>query len=248
MKHLVPLLTLLALTHAGCKRTNNDLGPFSSVTVANAAVGISSAKVLSSTKLIPWNILPATDAVSFSSSVSFGTWAGSNYITAVSAADTTVSIYSNVTKGRDNLGVGSINTLFLCGNTGSYEGIFIPNDNLPYYADSVMGIRFINLSPNSTPVSISILTPGAPNEVSNLAYKQMSSFKLYNAGLSVDSIRFIIKNGATGDSLTKFVLLKGATNSGIAYANHKNLTLVVKGLQGTSSGTNALGMFPVPHY
>lgn len=53
----------------------------------------------------------------------------------------------------------------------SYEGIFIKNDTIVSHTDSVIGIRFINLSPNSTPLDITLLTSSAPNEVSSLDYK-----------------------------------------------------------------------------
>lgn len=76
--------------------------------------------------------------------------------------------------------------------------------------------------------------------------------RLYPSMQKTDSIRFIVKNANTGDSLTKYVLPKTPATAyatvGVAHSRFKYITLVIKGLQGTASGTNAFGVFSVAHY
>ena len=73
-------------------------------------------------------------------------------------------------------------SLLLCGDTLAPDAVII-KENIPYRTDSTAGIRFINLSPNSTPLSITLSTSDTVNEVTALAYKKYTEYLSY-PGLS----------------------------------------------------------------
>src|SRR5262245_9825471 len=123
------LIALSVIGFFGCKKSQEDLKAVSSFKVVNAAINIASARVYAADHLIFWKTLPASEAVSYANSGSFATFAGGNNIRAVSAADTTIVIYANTKP--DDFKQGAFNTLFLCGQSPSYEGILMLNDNLP---------------------------------------------------------------------------------------------------------------------
>lgn len=251
MKKLEILIPSLLLVFMSCSKNEHDVRQKSSYTIINATSDISSARTYLADHDIPWKTLPTTDAIAQYRSSNFGAWAGNNMIRVVNGADTTQLLYGS--SKIENLEPATWNTFFLCGNAiVGYDGIFIKNEALTNYADSVIGIRFINLSSNSTPISVVLFNANGTVEVNSIAYKQKSAFINYPSKQATDSIRFILKDVATGDSLTKYVLPKTPTSPyttvSLAHSRFKNITLVIKGLQGTTSGVNAFAIFPVPHY
>ena len=146
-KNFIWILLLVAVSQS-CKKIIDDLHPVSSFTVVNATTDITSAKVYASGNTLNWNSLPATEAVAQYRSVQLGVFAGNNLVKAVSATDTMINLF-NMGKTEEFRKSG-FSTLFLCGSSGSYDGVLINNDNIVNYTDSVIGIRFINLSPNSS--------------------------------------------------------------------------------------------------
>jgi len=146
-----------------------------------------------------------------------------------------------------NLEKGGIYTLFLSGSdTTSPDYLFI-KDSVPYYptSDSVMGIRFVNLSTGSGPISINL--EGSPNgsEVSSLTYKGITGFKQYPNNSTTLDYFFVIRDAATGDSLTQFDFnLVGDTNNGYGLADFqytgdlltfKNITIALIGQPGLNA-------------
>lgn len=232
-----------------CKKNDIDIKPLSSYIIVNATIDVSNAKVYAADRDTYWKVLPATDAAAQYKSASFSAYAGNNTIKAVSAADTNITLFSTIKP--EEFKEAAFNTLFLCGNTGTYEGILINNDKIVNHTDSAIGIRFINLSPNSPAVSITLAATPTVKETTGLTYKQKIDFKMYPALQNTAAMVFQIRNIA--DSiLTSYTLPVAGSgtypNAGIVNGRFKNITLVVKGLYGTTTGTNAFGILPVPHY
>jgi hypothetical protein len=246
-KVLIAIITASALL-SSCKK-EDSVRKISSYTIINATTDVVNARAYAAANTIFWNVLPATDAAAQYRSAQFGAWAGPNIIRAVSGADTSITLFSS--SKAENFEEAKSSTLFLCGSTGAYEGIFINNDNIINRTDSVMGIRFINLSANSSPVNITLSTTPTVNEAAALAYKQITNFKTYPALQSTAAMIFQLRD-AGGVLQASYTLpitpVSPYTTVGIPYARFKSITLVVKGLQGTTSGTNAFGVFPVGHY
>ena len=104
-----------------------------------------------------------------------------------------------------------------------------------------MNVRFVNLSPNSVPVKIKI-TNAVVNEVDNLPYKSISDWKNYKATASSTTYSFQIRNAVTDALIFTYSFAANSTN------RFKNVTLIIKGLQGTTSGTSAFRVFAVNYF
>lgn len=120
-------------------------------------------------------------------------------------------------------------SLFLCGDTLAPVGIVI-KENIPCHTDSTAGIRFINLSPNSTPLSITLSTTPEVNEVAELAYKNYTEFKTY-PGLAASTYTFQVRDASTiapASPLATFTL------SAAQVPRFANITLVIRGLVNNS--------------
>jgi len=166
----------------------------------------------------------------------------------VSIADTTAlnAPLVNITYGYEK----GVYTIFIAGTSPTFEAIlkeetdlpFIPNDKIYGNADSVVNVRFINLSPNSVPLKIKVST-ATTNESDALAYKEITTWRTFKAGPAATTTYSIqIRNAATDALLTTFSFAANATN------RFKNVTLMVRGLQGTTSGVNAFGVTAVNYF
>ena len=245
------ILFMLAGTFlfVACKKTTEPIRTFSSLITVNATTDVANAKVYASADLVPWRMLPAADASAQYRSVQQSVVAGPAYVNAVSNADTTILLYGSGEKKEFK--ERSLNTLFLFGKTGDYKNLLIMNDNIVNQHDSVVSIRFMNSSPNSAPVNIVLSSSPSVKEVTALEYGKISGFKLYPALQSTGNIVFQVTD-AGGAVLAAYTLpvtqVSPYPTVSIPLARFKNLTLIVKGLQGTTTGDNAFGIFPVPHY
>jgi hypothetical protein len=135
------------------------------------------------------------------------------------------SAHPYYTYAKFNAADREVYSLFLGGTPSAVDGILIKED-IPYRMDSTGGIRFINLSPDSPPLDISLSSTPAVNEVSNLVYKQFTEFRSYPALASTDLYTFEIKDASTGD-----VIL---TYDCDPIPRFSNITLVISGLIGGS--------------
>jgi len=141
---------------------------------------------------------------------------------------------------------GGAYSLFLCGADTTSPDYLLTTDTLPYYSpsDSVTGIRFVNLSTGSNAISIN--QEGSPNgsDVTNLAYKGITSFKQYSNNSTTLDYLFVIRDGATGDSLTQFDFsIAGSYNNGYGLLDpntgklltFKNVTIALIGQPGLTA-------------
>jgi hypothetical protein len=164
-------------------------------------------------------------------------------------------MYYNVLK----LKIGSIYSLFLCGaDTGSPDYVFI-TDTLPYHGptDSTVGIRFVNLSAGSNPISVNLEGSGNGSEVKNLSYKAITGFKDYicNSSLTNGGYLFVVRDGVSGDSLTSFNLAGIGSGNGVGLSDpnngnplvFKNVTIAIYGSEGIAS-SNPLSMMLIDNY
>jgi hypothetical protein len=131
------------------------------------------------------------------------------------------------------LKAGKIYSLFLCGTDTTAPDFLFTTDSLPYHApsDSTVGIRFVNLSTGSNPISINLEGTGNGSEVGNLAYKAITGFKNYLSNSSMTNnggYLFVIRDASSGDSLTSFSLSGNGRVVGLADPNIGNNALVFK--------------------
>ena len=156
-----------------------------------------------------------------------------------------------------DLKVEDVYSLFLTGTDTSSPDYLFTTDSLPYHSqtDSTVGIRFVNLSTGSNPMSINLEGSSNGSEVSSLPYKSITGFKNYisNSTVTNSGYLFVIRDVATGDSLTSYTLQGIGLGNGIGPADpngnplvFKNVTIAVYGSE-TSMG-NPLGTMLIDDY
>jgi hypothetical protein len=112
-------------------------------------------------------------------------------------------------------------SLFLTGTPTAPDAILV-KESIPYRTDSTAGIRFINLAPASTPLNIALSTSTGENEVSDLAYKDITDFKSY-PGLYNSTYTFNITAASDPNTLLATYSLNASQVPRFA-----NITLVIR--------------------
>jgi hypothetical protein len=216
------------------------------VTTAPSVSGVASFTVVNVIPNTVYNVIPVINTAQaimwYQSAYSIGYGSFYEY-SPISGNDTIYVVQSNDTlhTGPKALGEmfygilplksGGIYSLFLCGTDTTSPDYLFTTDTLPYYSpvDSVTGIRFVNLSTGSNPISINLEGSPYGSAVSSLAYKNITDFKQYIDNSTISDYLFVVRDVATGDSLTQFdFIASGSGNNGYgltdAYNNGKLLT------------------------
>jgi len=139
---------------------------------------------------------------SFYSGYKFNSYNGPGTLSLYNYPDTTQKPVLNVSF---DLPSGSIHSLFLTGTLDHPESVFT-EDKLPYYVstDSSAGIRFVNLSPQSNPISINLQGGANGSEVVSLPYKGVTAFKPYRATYDIASYSFEFRDATSGSLITTY--------------------------------------------
>jgi len=243
MKHIYLNLLLLLLLLGACKKETDPVGPgTSALTIVNGLTDVNSISTLFShaqpntgTYYVNLNSIP------YSYSRTLNSYSGWQQLALYQIPDTLATSKPVYTLTL-NLPVNTIHTLFLMGTSQSPDTLFT-TDILPYHppADTVIGVRFVNISKNSVPVSVNLL--GQPNgsTVTSLPYKGVSAFKNYNADATVSSYTFEFRDKATGE-LMGSCLLDGINAVGTfpSTRRYKNFTLAFIGAPGDNAPNKVL--------
>jgi hypothetical protein len=238
---LIPV-ALMSLLFSNCKKDNsNKINLISTIIVVNAAVDIPSVKVnLTGNKII----YATAPSVTYGAGTLYYAPRAATSFSIVSSADTNTFLINKTF----NLS-SEIYTLYLVGQAPNIDTLFRQETNFPFIpqnkiytsSDSVVNVRFVNLSPNSNPVKIKIVNASA-NEVDNLPYKSSTNFRAYDAKLTTTAYAFQIRDAATDALLVNYTFNATATN------RFKNVALVIKGLAGITTGTNAFSVAAVNYF
>ncbi len=222
-----------------CKKDNTVYSSSTTVNVVNAAVNVAAIKVnLNNTPIV----YASASQVAYGAAALYFTTGPTSPVTIVVSADTTTFLVKNAISFQPG-----VYTMIIAGQSPAIDTLIRQEINYPYIhndptaIDSSINIRFVNLSPNSSPVNINIKN-SASTEVSNLGYKDMTAFKKYAALSGNTKYIFEIRNATTNTLLTTYTLSITATN------RFKNVAITLKGLVGTTSGTNAFGVFVVNYF
>lgn len=219
MKQLTYLLILAAFGFTACTKTSLSLtSPTSlaSLNVTNAVVGGSALTL---------NVING-QTVTNNSYSHFSLVAGQSRVSLFPAA-TPNTPYYNQTLSTAN---GSYYSLFLSGTSPSAIDATLIKESYQNYADSLCGVRFINLSPGSNPISVNLTGGANGSEVSSLAYKAYTDFKQYPAKKTNTSYAFQVRDATTGNLITSYTLTTPYFHS---------VTIVLRGLV---SGTPVAGV------
>ena len=243
MKNYYVTIVMLIL-FAGCKKAEPLNPKLTTVNVVNAVIDIGAVKVNYFGKDIAWkNYTSGTALVNFGSMQVYSVLPG-NKIQIVPALDTVKTLFNSVVSEVDK----DIYSVFLTGTISAPENI-VKKENLPaVYSDMCIGVRLINLSPESNPLNLTLSSNPMINEFTSVGYKQITDFKKlpFPAFLVSGSNVFQVRD-ASGILLASYTLPTTGILS-VASARYRNITLVVKGLQGTISGANALSIFCVGNF
>ena len=143
----------------------------------------------------------------------------------------------------------SINTLFLTGTKDHPDHILV-KENLPDYgADSTMGVRFVNLSSGSSPVSVNIAGKPAGSELTGLSYKNITGFMRYDVKANMPDYVFECRDATTG-TLIATIATEGLSFDGGDYNGNRwrrfNFTIALIGDPG-ATGVDAPRLFLIKH-
>jgi hypothetical protein len=259
MKKHISIYTLVLLTALTCSCWTGCSKQFSERVYPVAALNVVNALPTSAPLvLIQGSVASVIGNFSNISALSFGNtfvltpMSGSEAFYAVQRNADTVSVGS---KGPDfmfngvlNFKAGGLYSLFITGQDTTNPDFLFVQDTLLVITDSAVGIRFVNLSTGSNPISINLEGNAVGSEVANLPYKSITGFKQYINNSATTDYLFVVRDAATGDSLTKFEFLaSGSSNHGYGLtdpsnANNgtlltfKHITIAVYGSESSASG------------
>ena len=171
------------------------------VNVVNAAIGNPAITVAFSDTIVPYhtNVAP----IAYGSSVEYGVSAGKPPLTILSSADTTTPFFQQ----QMDLKAGGVYSLFVMasGSSKQQSDVLLTQDTIPFYTDSLSGVRFVDLSFDAPNINVNIKgNYPSTNEVTGLSYKQITSFKSYPLTKTIKSYIFEIRNQSTGALLKSF--------------------------------------------
>ena len=198
------------------------LSPVSSLNVVNAVVGSGPLLTNFTQGAFVNSYYAGAAAISYGSCAYFSRPSGANYLIAYQTTDTLHAIFETPNSAKMMLAPEAHYTLWLCGELkpGTQAEAFYTLDKAPAHpASDSMGIRFIDLSPGSAAVNVSVAGNPA-DEFSGLVFKSVTAFKNYAVTLT-GGYTFRFRDAATGAVLATFT---------INAQSAKNYTLVLTGL------------------
>ena len=233
MKKYFPLIVTVALTliFSSCKKDEFQNRLLVGLRIVNTVTGGTTAKLNSFTNNIS-NNLTTTAGINFSlepGNPEINVW----------PINDTLKPYYNSSKAVA-MSEGEYYTLFLGGTPAATEPILV-KENYQNYEDSVMGVRFVNLSPNSTPLNVTLSTSTTTNEFAGVAYKSITDFKLFPATKNITSYVFQVRAAANPNTVLASVTISFSGTSAIP--RFKNITLVFRGNVGAGPGITRVNLY-----
>jgi hypothetical protein len=159
-----------------------------------------------------------------------------------------------------NFKAASLYSLFITGTDTTNPDFLFVQDALSVIKDSAVGIRFVDLSTGSNPISINLEGNSIGSEVSNLSYKGITNFKQYINNSTTSDYLFVVRDATTGDSLTQFDFqIAGSINNGNGLTDpsnspnngtlltFRNVTLAIYGSENSLSN-NPLSTMLIDNY
>jgi len=224
-----PLWLLFGIT-LSCSKESKLKGA-ASLTIVNAVTGSEPSLVPNFSDADPLTRYVNGPQLGYGATMSTGSYSGQLKLAIYHYPDT-----SDHTTPLYNLSLdipaGTVHTLFLTGTTSSTDTLFT-TDVLPYHpaSDSGVGIRFVNLSKGSAPVSVNIAGAAQGSEVSSLPYKAITAFTNYPATAAVSEYAFELRDAASGTLIGTYYL--GGVNDSFSNTRRfRNLTIALLGIPG----------------
>lgn len=217
--NLILFACSIALMLISCSKSSVKTTPLASLEIVNAVINSPGANLGSN----PNTVYPGSYG-------QFGLIAGNSAIYVWPVGDSSQPYFNNNVTTVN----GGIYSLFLAGGLTGVDTLLV-HDTIPSYSDSSAGIRFINLSPGTNPVSIDIMGMANGSEAASLPYESITSFKKYSANSANTNYNFEIRDAVSDSLLYSFSQ---------APALFKNITIVIDGQLSDGS----FGIFTVNNY
>ncbi|MNL03676.1 hypothetical protein D3C87_1242180 [compost metagenome] len=241
MKNLT-FIFITAIILVSCKSENQEVPVAGTICVINAVTDAGAIKVNSSGKNVFWSSQATTTAY-LARGFYYAPQGNLNLVVVPSLDTNTVLVNApRIIKPRAY-------TMYLSGTKAAVDTIFREETNFPYVitdvripssVDSIVNVRFVNLSIGSPALKIKLAT-ATINEVDNLPYKGIGAWKGYPAKLATTTYSFEIRNAATDILITTYSFSATATN------RFKNVALVIRGVYGTT-GATGFGISPINYF
>jgi hypothetical protein len=233
-RYIIITLLILALGWQSCKKDGPTFTPLASLNVANAVAGGRNVKLNT-------NVRDSATLYGYK-------------LFQVLTGETAIKVYPTNNPGApyyqqtNSIVNGGIYSLFLTGTAASPEGIFVKDEIPAFSQDSIIRVRVVNCSVGSAPLSVTLGSAPTVSLFSNINYKTVSAFNTIDlkTRIATGGNVFQLRNGA-GAILATYTLPATGTIS-VASSRFKNITLVVKGLFGTTTGTDAFGIYAMANY
>ncbi|HWK03437.1 MAG TPA: hypothetical protein VNS58_07385 [Puia sp.] len=242
MKQFPGIVLCLLILATACKKSSTTAAPVqtASLTIVNALINSASA-IVGSSQGFDQNAYYHSFTVPFGTGLQQTLPVGVSMLTITGESNATAySYYSSSLALSD-----SAKYSFFLAGTATVPTILRTTDTIPKYAvsttDSITGVRFINCSPGSNPISVNVQGSPAQKLVNNLAYMAITPFQTLPVNIAngfSPSIIFEVRDVASDTVLTTYTL-----NSTL----FKNQTLVVAG-QETAGAAVPVTVFPVNNF
>jgi hypothetical protein len=234
MKPYLLYFIVLLFGLQSCKKDGPKFTPLASLNVADAVVGGRNVKLNTNVR----------DSATLYGYKLFQVLAGETPIKLYPTNNPNTPYYQE-TKTTVN---GGIYSLFLTGTANAPESIFVKDEIPPFSQDSIIRVRIVNCSVNSTPVSVTLASSPSVNIFSDVSYKTVSDFRNFDlkTNLPVGSNVFQIRN-SEGILVASYTLPATGLIS-ISSSRFKNITLVIKGNYGTTGGSDTYGVYAMANY
>lgn len=220
---------------------NKNIPSVGTINVINAITDIPSVKVRLSGRPVSYNL--ATQLV-YGAGKLYAVTSGDGSAVVVNSNDTTKVLFNRSFQINPK-----VYSLYISGSAAAIDTMLREEVNLPFInqskaplsADSVVNVRFVNLSANSPALKIKLATE-TNNEVNNLPYKSIGPWKGYPDKVKETFYNFEIRNATTDVLITTYIFKTNPAN------RFKNIMLVIKGVYGTSTGSAPFGISEVNYF
>jgi hypothetical protein len=243
MRKIFTMLSI-GLLFFSCKEEKTKPEALGTVNVINAITDAGPIKVNPTGKAKSWSSLVLLTA--YPAGTLYYSTVGNESLVIAPVSDTTKTLFNRLFNLQSKM-----YTLYLSGTVDApdtmlkeevnYPNIITAGSGIPSTTDSVVNVRFVNLSANSPALKAKIST-ATSNEVDNLPYKGISPFKAYPARLLSTAYSFQIRRVDNDALVTTF-------NFNATSANRfRNIALVIRGVFGTTTGTAPFGISTINYY
>jgi len=251
-KSYLIIVIFICLLGAGCIKTNTPPGT-SALTIVNAIPnsnalvtnfwGNTGSQIAMSDTL---QYYATALQIYYANWSELSSYSGKTSLSLPQISDTTTSL-TNLTM---NLQIGSIYSLFITGSDTAHVDTLFTKDIIPYYpysGDSVIGVRFINLSTGSLPVQVTLQSDTTHTPIANnISYKTVTPFQELSSNVNAlaNGYTFEFRDAASDSVLTT---VSFTTGSYPAMFPFKSVTICLIGQPGVSAAVPLSGMI-YPNY